>query len=535
MQDDQLVLTRFLERAAAFHPHSPIVTRTSGGTERTTYGELAARAARLAGALRDLGIGRGDRVATFAWNSARHLELYFAVPLAGAVLHTLNVRLHHDQVAWIVRHAEDRAFFVDGALARAWGPVAEALGPDAARVVELRDRDEAGAIPGSIGYEDLLASAEPPPAWPDLDEDDAALLCYTSGTTGPPKGVLSSHRSLVLHAQMVNQAAVLGLTERDTVLPVVPMFHAAAWGLPYAATLAGARQVFASRWSGDPAAIAGLLESERVTVAAGVPTVWIGLLRYLEDDPHDLSALRVIKTGGAAVPPALIERYETELGVPILQGWGMTETGPLASIASLPAELQSLPDPERYRLRAGQGRAVPGIRTRVVDPATGAEVPHDGTSAGELEARGAWVASGYYRDEERSRDALDDGWLRTGDVATVDEHGLIHLVDRTKDLVKSGGEWISSLQLENALMGHPAVVEAAVVAVPDERWGERPLACVVIAPGAGVSPEDLRAFIEPRFPRWWLPERFAFLDALPKTSVGKFDKRALRARFAAGP
>jgi fatty-acyl-CoA synthase len=391
----------------------------------------------------------------------------------------------------------------------------------------------AADVPNAKDYEELLAAASPEFPWPDLDEDDACGMAYTSGTTGHPKGVVYSHRSMVLHATMVNQAGAIGITDHDAVLPVVPMFHANAWGMPYAATMAGARQVFAGQFSADPASLADLIESERVTVLAGVPTVWIGLLQLLESQTRDLSSIRCITAGGSAVPQSLIEGFHRKLGADIIQGWGMTETGPVASLSRLTPDQEQLPEGERFRVRAKQGMPVPGIRARVVDVATGEVVPRDGKSMGEIQVSGNWVASDYYNPQERVESFTEDGWLRTGDVAVVDEHGFLHIVDRTKDLVKSGGEWISTIELESALMGHPAVLEAAVIAIPDERWSERPLACVVLKEGATASRDELVAHLEPLFPKWWLPERFEFVSEIPKTSVGKFDKKVLRATYRA--
>jgi fatty-acyl-CoA synthase len=526
MQHEQLTLTGILERAETLHPGGRIVTRAGDGPHVQTYADLGTRARQLASALRLHGVGPGDRVATYAWNSWRHLELYFAVPCMGAVLHTLNPRLHHEQVASIAERGGARFVFVDAALAPSFAPIAKAV-PSLQPVLMHGDVDT--GLPAALDYDTMLAAGSAAFAWPELDERDACQLCYTSGTTGEPKGVLSSHRALVLHAMMNDLAEVLAITSRDVVLPVVPMFHANGWGLPHAATLAGAAQVFTGRFGADPHVVAGLIETERVTVAAGVPTVWIDVLRHLEDHPHDVSSLRLIKTGGAAVPPSLIEAYATRHDVRLLQGWGMTETSPLAALAASDAEVDDLPGDERWTAMARAGRPVPGIRIRVVDE-QGAEVPADDETMGEVQVRGNWVASGY---ADGDGDALTaDGWLRTGDVATVDARGSMRITDRTKDLVKSGGEWISTIDLESALMDHPAVREAAVVGVPDDRWGERPVACVVLVDGASADQEELLAFLAPRLARWWLPGRIVFVDELPKTGVGKFDKRALRARLA---
>jgi fatty-acyl-CoA synthase len=530
MMETPLTLRMAYERARRLFPDVEVVTRIADGTHRTTWGNVCERAGRLASALAAMGIGRGDRVATFAWNSSRHLELYLAVPCMGAVLHTLNIRLHPEQVAWIANHAEDAVVFVDESLL----PVFENVAPHlktVKRFVVIGD----GPLPKTSlspvdRYEDLIEESSPEFAWPELDDGEACAMCYTSGTTGDPKGVVYSHRSMLLHALMSGMVDTNAISQRDRCLPVVPMFHANAWGIPWAAALTGATLVFPGAFM-TPADIVSLIESERVTFAAAVPTIWIGVLQELEAHDHDLSSIDRIVAGGSAVPQSLIEAY-AKRGITIIQGWGMTETGPLASVSRLKPKLEALSERDRARFRAMQGVVVPGLEFRIVGD-DGLPAAWDGKAMGEVQVRGPWIARTYYNDPRSPASWTDDGWLRTGDVAVVDPEGYIQLVDRTKDLVKSGGEWISTVELENALMAHPKILEAAVIAVPDPKWSERPLACVVVKPGETVTTEELIAHLEPSFAKWWLPDEVAFLDEIPKTSVGKFDKKVLRARFAA--
>jgi fatty-acyl-CoA synthase len=513
MMDYPLLVRHIAERAETVFGEREIVSRTAEGIERSTYRDVVQRARRVASALRDMGIGPGDRVATFAWNSVRHLELYLAVPSMGAVLHTLNIRLFEDDIRYVVGHAEDRVIFLDASLAnvmpRFEGVEHEVLMPDCD-----------GEREGALDYEELLASGDPDFAFPDLDENAAAAMCYTSGTTGRPKGVVYSHRSTVLHSLMVCTTDAIGMRETDSVMPVVPMFHANAWGIPYASALAGSRQVFPGPRMA-PAEIAELIESERVTRSAGVPTIWQGILQ-LEPKP-DLSSLTEIKCGGSAVPEALMRGFDERFGVRIAQGWGMTETSPLAAVTRLPGDVE-LDEDDAYALRATQGRVVPLVEFRI-----------DEESGGELQVRGPCVAREYYNDDTSAEKFTEDGWLRTGDVAELQPRSYIKLVDRTKDLVKSGGEWISSVELENEIMAHPDVLEAAVIAVPDEKWSERPCACVVVREGATLEPDAVREFLADRVAKWWLPDRVEFIDEVPKTSVGKFDKKELRTRFAGTP
>ena len=496
--------------------------------ERTTYGAWSARTRRLGAVLDRLGIGPDGRVGTFAWNSTRHLELYFAVPCTGRVLHTLNIRLFADQLTYIVNHAEDEAIFVDRSLIQLLWPTVE--GFETVRHIVVMD-DGSGEVPDDpriVDYEALLAEAEPIEFTID-DEDRAAAMCYTSGTTGNPKGVVYSHRSTVLHSIGAMLVDTLGVCERDVILPVVPMFHANAWGLAQAAAFAGASIVFPGP-DLSPEAIADLIERERVTLAAGVPTIWMGVLPLLEG--RDVSSLSRIVCGGSAVPRALSEAYRRQIGLPILQAWGMTETSPLASVCRIRSNLAERSGDELADIRSTQGICVPGVEVRIAEPGSAEALAWDGTSQGELQVSGPWIARDYYNDPRSGESFTKDGWLRTGDVATINTDGYIRLVDRTKDLIKSGGEWISSVELENELMAHPAVAEAAVIAIPDEKWQERPLACVVVKSGGSVTGEELRDWLRPRVAKWWLPDDVVFIEEVPKTSVGKFSKKDLRDQFA---
>jgi acyl-CoA synthetase (AMP-forming)/AMP-acid ligase II len=525
MQDGSLNLQSVLRRMRTVNAAREVVTLGETAPRRATYGEVAARVDRLCAALAALGVRAGDRVASLSWNTQEHLELYLGVPAMGAVLHTLNLRLSDDQLAWIVNHAEDRVVVVDESLAEQFGRIAPRL-----RTVEhvLVTGEATPALDGALAYEDVLSGSEGF-GYPTLPERQAAALCYTSGTTGDPKGVLYTHRSLVLHAMGVCMADSLGVASRDRVLPIVPMFHANAWGLAQAAPLTGADLVLPSRHV-NPTALATAIERERVTLAAAVPTVWIDLLAHADRSAPDLSSLRTVICGGAAVPAALMRAFEERHGVRIIQAWGMTETSPIGAVGWPPSDVADGSD-HAWRYRARTGRLVPLVDARVVDD-EGVEQPWDGEATGELQVRGPWVAAGYYRADAPEK--FDGEWLRTGDIAAIDERGYVQISDRAKDVIKSGGEWISSVTLENELMAHPSVREAAVIATPHERWSERPLACIVPAGPAPPPIAELAVFLAGRVPRWWLPDAAIFIDEVPKTSVGKFDKKRLRAQLEEG-
>jgi len=534
MMDVPLTVTALMRYGTSAFADREVRTWTGESSRSQSYRETGSRAAKLAGALRSLGVTGDQRVATLMWNNSQHLEAYLAIPSMGAVLHTLNLRLDPAQLGYIANHAEDYAVIVDDSLVPLLAQVLDhattirhilIAGP----AESLADHAAKLAGPGREvhSYEELLAGMPGSFAWADPDERSAAAMCYTSGTTGMPKGVVYSHRSAYLHSMGVCLGNTLGICESDRVLPVVPMFHANAWGLPYAAVMSGADLIMPDRFL-QPEPLVKLIEAERPTVAGAVPTIWGGLLQHIRQHGGDISSLRLVPCGGSAVPHSLMEAFEKELGVYILQAWGMTETSPIGSVARPPA---GTPADQSWAYRDTQGRLVCAVEARLVGDG-GTVLPHDGKAVGEVEVRGPWVTGSYYGDDDPEK--FHDGWLRTGDVGIIDPLGYVTLTDRAKDVIKSGGEWISSMELENQIMAHPQVSEAAVIGVPDEKWGERPLATVVVLPGAEVTAAELRAFLAERVPRWQLPERWCFIAEVPKTGVGKFAKTRIRESYARG-
>jgi len=525
MQDAPLLISDILEYGATVFESSQVITVEDDGYRTASFGEVAARAAQLAHGLAALGVTRGDPVGTFLWNNQTHMEAYLGIPSMGAVLHTVNIRLAPEHLVYVINHAADKVLLIDDVLVPLLAPVRDQL-TSVETIIVAGSRD-ASAIGPHLAYEEVLRGQPTSFDWPLLDERDAAAMCYTSGTTGNPKGVVYSHRSTYLHSLAQSAANSIGLTQSDRMLVIVPMFHANAWGTPYSSWMNGADLIMPQHHLMGQA-LSRIIPELRPTAACGVPTVWNDLLQVHRASPIDTSSLRAVLAGGSAIPRTLIEAYEAEFGLPIIQGWGMTETSPLGALAIPPARS----DPARamdYRVKAG--RVVAGVKVRVADE-DGSILPADGESVGEFEVAGPWITASYHLDDDPEK--FHDGWLRTGDVGTLDAEGFMTISDRTKDVIKSGGEWISSVELEGEVMAHPAVLEAAVVAVPDPRWQERPLVCVVPMPGATPAVEDLVAFLEDRVPRWWLPERWCFVPTIPKTSVGKFDKKVLRAQYAAG-
>lgn len=533
MQDFPLTITAIMRHGCGVHGERTVTTFTGDGFRQTNYRDLGRQAAQLANGLRRLGVTGDQRVGTFMWNNAEHLTAYLAVPSMGAVLHTLNIRLFPEQIAFVANEAEDRVVLVDASLVKLLAPVLPHLQTvHTVIVVGEGSEDQAGPLQESgktvLRYADVIDGQPTEFDWPDIDEKSAAAMCYTSGTTGNPKGVVYSHRSSYLHTMAACTTNGIGVGATDSVLTIVPMFHANAWGLPYAALMAGADLVLPDCHL-DATSLVRMIEELRPTVTGAVPTIWNGVLHYLEDDPdHDVSSLRLVVCGGSAVPVSLMRTFEEKHGVQIRQLWGMTETSPLATMAWPPP---GTPEDQHWAFRGTQGQPVCGVEMRLVDD-DGRVLPNDGAAVGEVEVRGPWITASYYLGRDESK--FDSGWLRTGDVGRIDERGFVTLTDRAKDVIKSGGEWISSVELENLLIGHPDVVEAAVVGVPDERWQERPLAAVVAKDGAAVTAEQLRNFLADKVARWWLPERWTFIDEIPRTSVGKYDKKAIRSRYAEG-
>jgi fatty-acyl-CoA synthase len=533
MQDEPLSLATLLRYATTRKPNAEVVTWTGEDVRRMTFAELGRQAGQLSNGLKELGVGLSDRVATFMWNNNEHLVAYSTIPATGSVLHALNIRLFPEQLTFVANHAEDKVILVDGSLV----PL---LAPQLANMKTVEHVIVVNGDPASLedpagisvhSYDELLAAQSEEFDYPVVDERSAAAMCYTSGTTGDPKGVVYSHRSTFLHSMHGNTADGFGATSRDQILAIVPMFHANAWGLPQASLMSGTSLLMPDQFL-QPKPILAMMAAEKPTLAAAVPTVWTAVLAELEANPQDISHLRSVVVGGAAVPPAMMKAFEEKHGVRILHAWGMTETSPIGSMAHPPANVTG---DDEWPYRISQGQFPVHVQARLIDD-DGNVAPHDGESLGELEVRGPWITGSYYSPDGAvvDPDKFRDGWLRTGDVGKITPDGYLTLVDRSKDVIKSGGEWISSVELENAVMAHPSVVEAAVIGVPDPTWDERPLVAVVLAEGASVSAEELRSSIAGKFAKWQLPERWSFIAEVPKTSVGKFDKKVLRAQYADG-
>jgi acyl-CoA synthetase (AMP-forming)/AMP-acid ligase II len=532
MMDRSLQISRLIDHAALWHGDIEVVTQRTGmPDERSTYRAVRARSAQLAHALADrLHVAAGERVATFAWNTQRHLELYYGVSGSGAVLHTVNPRLFAPQIVYIINHARDRYVFVDADLVPVLEPLAAQL-PHVEGYVVLCGEAEmpVSSLPNAVAYESLIAGLPAEILWPELDERTASSLCYTSGTTGNPKGVLYSHRSTVLHAFAQAASWQAGPGSQATILPVVPLFHANAWGLPYLAPMQGSKLVFADPHL-DPAELYGALEREQVTLTCGVPTIWLRLLDYLDRNDLRFSSLKLLGVGGSAPPRALIEAFEVKYGVTVLNAWGMTETSPACTYGTPRPAHDVLPQRIEYKTRAG--RALFGVEIRIVDDAD-ASLPFDGVAQGEIHVRGPWIASGYFEDDEATaRGVTDDGWLRTGDIASIDAHGYVQIRDRAKDVIKSGGEWISSIELENVAVAHPAVAEAAAIGIPHATWSERPVLYVVPAQGQELDAASVLAFLDGKVAKWWIPDEVIVVAELPHTATGKISKRTLRERYA---
>ena len=525
MMEVPLLISDLIRHADRHHGATEIVSKTveDGSIHRYTYREAHARSRRLANALRRLGVQPTDRAATLAWNSYRHFEIYYAVAGSGAVIHTINPRLFPDQIVYIANHAEDKILFFDVSFA----PLVEKLAPQLKSVkhfVCMTDRARMPAHAGWLCYEELVEKEKPDFEWPSFDEKTAACLCYTSGTTGNPKGALYSHRSTMIHAYAAALPDTLNISAREVVLPVVPMFHVNAWGLPYSCALTGAKLVFPGQHL-DGKSLHELFETEGVTMSAGVPTVWLVLLSYMKQSKLRFSTLKSVVIGGSACPPAMLREFQDGYGVQVLHAWGMTEMSPLGSAGTLKAKQAKLPKEEREAVQRKQGRAIFGVDLRIVDE-SGKELPWDGKAFGNLEVRGPWVIKSYFKGE--GGDPLDGGWFPTGDVCTIDPDGYIQITDRSKDVIKSGGEWISSIDLENIAIAHPAVAEAAVIGVKHPKWDERPIVVVVKKPGQEVSREELLRFYEGKIAKWWMPDDVVFVQELPHTATGKLSKLTLR-------
>ena len=529
MQDDQLSLAYLLQYGARLHANAEVATWTGSGTRKSTFAQVGKRSAQLAHALRSLGVTGDQRVGTFMWNNTEHLECYMAIPAMGAVLHTLNIRLFPEQLVYVANHAEDHVVIVDGSLIPLFAKQLPEMKTVKHVVVANGDPASLEAPSGVTvhSYEELLSGRPETFDWPEIDERSAAAMCYTSGTTGDPKGVVYSHRSIWLHSMQICMSNTMRLSDEDRALVIVPMFHAMSWGMPYAGFMVGASMVLPDRFL-QPGPIAEILAAEKPTFAGAVPTIWQGLLQHLDANPQDISHLREVVVGGSAAPPAMMHAFEERYNVPVLHAWGMTETSPMGSVARPPAGVTGQ---QAWEYRYTQGRFPANVKARLVDD-DGNEVPWDGKSVGELEVKGPWIAGSYYGDDDPEK--FHDGWLRTGDVGYVTPDGFLQLTDRAKDVIKSGGEWISSVELENAVMAHPAVAEAAVIGIPDEKWSERPLAAVVLKEGQQVEAVELREFLRDKLAKWQLPEYWTFIPEVPKTSVGKFDKKRLRSAHADG-
>ena len=523
MQNTQLLIRDLIKHGEFIYADKKVFTVSPDGVAEATFFQIAKRAEQLAAALSKLGVKKGDRVASFMWNNQAHMEAYIAIPCMGAVLHTLNIRLFPEQLSYIINHADDQVIIVDNTLAPLLAKVRDQI-PNVKHII-VHGPEETGVLGDTLDYETLIAAEKPGFVWPDLDENEAAIMCYTSGTTGNPKGVVYSHRSTWLHSMASTSANSIGLSERDRCLLIVPMFHVNAWGCAFTAFMAGVELIMPQMLlQGEP--IVKMIEDLKPTVSLGVPTIWNDVLRVANEKPDvDLSSLRYLLAGGSAVPRVLIETYRDKYGIDIIQGWGMTETSPLAAVSIPP--FGTLKEQEiDWRVKAG--RIVAGVRMRVTAE-DGTVLPNDGKTVGEFEISGPWITGSYFGDDDPEK--FRDGWLRTGDIGTIDAYGYLVISDRTKDVIKSGGEWISSVELEGALMGHPAVFEAAVIAVPDEKWQERPMACVVLRPGMSATAEELQEYLSQHVAKWWLPERWTFIESVPKTSVGKFDKKVLRSQY----